>query len=132
MTEGEHDFLPTESISGHAHDFLSSTSISNDRVALFQGKVANSEGGFGEFGQSGFQDFMSRSIVGDILQSSVDTDGAVSEQPRKQPAFIDSVAKQAAEHDVVDGRWSLEIKTRHCGPSNNALIFENLIRNVKW
>ena len=85
VTEGEHDFLSTESISGHAHDFLSSTSISNDRVALFQGKVANSEGGFGEFGRSGFQDFMSRSIVGDMLPSNVDTIGAVSVQPRKQP-----------------------------------------------
>ena len=52
-------------------------------------------------------------------------------QQRKQPGFIDSVAKQSAEHDVVDGRWSLEIKTRHCGPSNNACIFENLIRKVK-
>ena len=66
---------------------------------------------------------MALSIVGDMLPSNVDTVGAVSVQPRKQPVFIDSVAKQAAEHDVVDGRWSLEIKIRNCGPSNNARIF---------
>ena len=125
-------FVPRSRFLSHAHNFLSSTSISNNRVALFQGNVANSEGGFGWFGRSVFQDFMSRSIVGDMLPSNVDTVGAVSVQPRKQPAFIDSVAEQAAEHDVVDGRWSLEIKTRHCGPSNNARIFENLIRKVKW
>ena len=32
-------FFGTESISGHSHDFVSSTSISNDHVALFQCKV---------------------------------------------------------------------------------------------